>query len=188
MLRIATWKNWSTMVSECLIKRPCNVKSNLLLVNNLHHLVENDTYSGAPARWRQASGAPFLRKFGNLLISNILVVIWLSVCMSICMPSPIPWKIREKHYTCIGASLILDIHVMINWQLPNPGIHWPVSHDHIAGSGQELIKFACFLKLAGFSLNCGLMPGYYSGGNWWSTCKGKHFVQTKLPWHIVDFF
>ena len=27
------------------------------------------------------------------------------------------------------------------------GIRWPVSHDHIAGSGADIIKVACFLKV-----------------------------------------
>jgi len=41
----------------------------------------------------------------------------------------------------IGTSLILDIHVMINWQLSKPGIHRPVSRDHVVGSGQEVAVF-----------------------------------------------
>ncbi len=36
--------------------------------------------------------------------------------------------------------MILDIHVMVNWQLSKQGIRWPVSHDHIAGSHIELIE------------------------------------------------
>ena len=31
-------------------------------------------------------------------------------------------------------SLVLDIHVMINWHLSKQGTRWPVSRDHIAGS------------------------------------------------------
>ena len=57
------------------------------------------------------------------------------------------------------TSLILDVHVMINWYLSNPGICWPVSHDHIMGSGLELIKVLCspLTSLAtGFST--GLQP------------------------------
>ena len=41
-------------------------------------------------------------------------------------------------------SLILDIHMMFNWQLSHQNIRWPVSRDHIAGSGLELIKVVCF--------------------------------------------
>ena len=32
------------------------------------------------------------------------------------------------------VTLILHIHVIINWQLSNQGIRWPVSRDYIAGS------------------------------------------------------
>ena len=44
-------------------------------------------------------------------------------------------------------SFILHIHMMFNWQLSYLEIHWPVSRDHIAASGLELIKVARFLKL-----------------------------------------
>ena len=44
------------------------------------------------------------------------------------------------------SSLILDIHVMVNWHLSKQ-CHWPVSHDHIAGSSLELIKVMCFFVL-----------------------------------------
>ena len=43
-------------------------------------------------------------------------------------------------------SLILDIHMMLNWQLSYSEIRWPVSRDHIAGSGLEHIKVAVFLS------------------------------------------
>ena len=37
---------------------------------------------------------------------------------------------------CLGksTSFIWDIHNMVNWQLSKQDYHWPVSHDHIAGS------------------------------------------------------
>ena len=37
---------------------------------------------------------------------------------------------------CLGksTSFTLDIHNMVNWQLSKQDSHWPVSHDHIAGS------------------------------------------------------
>ena len=43
-------------------------------------------------------------------------------------------------------SLILDIHVIVDWHLSNQGICWPVSCDHIRGSGLELIKVMCLLS------------------------------------------
>ena len=36
-------------------------------------------------------------------------------------------------------NLILDINVMINWQLPKQDTGWPVLHDCIATSGVQLI-------------------------------------------------
>ena len=37
---------------------------------------------------------------------------------------------------CLSKSTFfaLDIHNMVNWQLSKQDSHWPVSHDHIAGS------------------------------------------------------
>ena len=63
------------------------------------------------------------------------------------------------------TSLILDIHVMINWHLPKQGICWPVSHDHIVGSSLQLIDVTCFFEVdrwpyAGFRLDSGLIQLY----------------------------
>ena len=63
-----------------------------------------------------------------------------------------------------GSSLILDIHVMINWHLSKHGICWPVSRDHIAGSIVQLIEIRCLFEVdhwpsAGFLLDPGLMSG-----------------------------
>ena len=67
---------------------------------------------------------------------------------------------------------------MINWQLSKQGICWPVSRDHIVGSGQEFMEVACSLKLTAdqvldFWLDHGFKPGYYSGREGGSTYKGK---------------
>ena len=43
-------------------------------------------------------------------------------------------------------SLILHFDMMFNLQLSYQEIRWPVSRDHIVGSGLELIKVACFLS------------------------------------------
>ena len=40
--------------------------------------------------------------------------------------------------TC--TSLILDIHVMINWHLLKQGICLPVSRDHVVSSNLQLIE------------------------------------------------
>ena len=41
-------------------------------------------------------------------------------------------------------------------------------------------------QLPGFRLDRGLKPGYYSGGEWGRTRKGKISEQIK-PWRVVDF-
>ena len=45
------------------------------------------------------------------------------------------------------TSLILDVHVTINWHLSKQGIRWPVSRDHIAGSSLQFLEATYFLKL-----------------------------------------
>ena len=47
----------------------------------------------------------------------------------------------------IATSLILGVHAIVNWQLSQKAIRWPVSRDYIAGSGLELIEIACFYKV-----------------------------------------
>ena len=39
-------------------------------------------------------------------------------------------------------NLMIDIHIMVNWQLSKQGICWPESHDHIAGSGTSLSRLS----------------------------------------------
>ena len=56
-------------------------------------------------------------------------------------------------------SLILDIHIMFNWQLSDQEIRWPVSRDHIAGSGLELIK------VTGLFWSGPLTKGWFSIGS-----------------------
>ena len=61
-----------------------------------------------------------------------------------------PAKYQVMHWCSLGLqhiSLILGMHIMCNWQLSYQEICWPVSHDHIAGSGLELIKVVCFFFL-----------------------------------------
>ena len=65
------------------------------------------------------------------------------------------------------TSLILDIHVMINWHLSKQGIRWPVSRDHIAGSSLQLIEVKCF-----FEVDCWPSAGFSiaSRAHVWLTC------------------
>ena len=43
---------------------------------------------------------------------------------------------------------ILDINVLINWQLSKQGTRWPVSLDRIAGPGVDPSRLSIFLKLS----------------------------------------
>ena len=43
---------------------------------------------------------------------------------------------------------ILDINVVINWQLSRQGIRWPVSLDRVAGSGVDSSRSSISLKLS----------------------------------------
>ena len=47
-----------------------------------------------------------------------------------------PWLQRK--------SLILDMHIMVNWHMLKQGIHRPVSPDYIAGSSFKVIEVRCF--------------------------------------------
>ena len=55
-------------------------------------------------------------------------------------------------------SLILDFHMMFNYQLSYQEIRWPVSRDHIAGLGLELRDVDGW-PIAGFLLDRGLISG-----------------------------
>ena len=46
------------------------------------------------------------------------------------------------------TSMWQSINVVINWQLSKQGIRWPVSPDHIAGSGVDPSRSSIFLKLS----------------------------------------
>ena len=53
------------------------------------------------------------------------------------------WEYRKT-----DNAHILHINVVINWQLSKQGIRWPVSPDHIAGSGVDPSRSSIFLKLS----------------------------------------
>ena len=59
-------------------------------------------------------------------------------------------------------SLILDIHVMVNWHLSIQDIRWPILRGHITGSSWDLIEVTFFgslplTKCCVFLLNRGLL-------------------------------
>ena len=49
------------------------------------------------------------------------------------------WSTYALH-TSMQFDIVLEIHIMVNWQLSNQGICWPVPHDHIAGSGWNSLR------------------------------------------------
>ena len=53
------------------------------------------------------------------------------------------WEHRKTDH-----ARVLDINVLINWQLSKQGTRWPVSLDRIAGSGVDPSKSSIFLKLS----------------------------------------
>ena len=98
---------------------------------------------------------------------------------------------KESSTITIATSLILGVHAIVNWQLSQQAIRWPVSRYNIAGSGLELIEAACFFfkltadQLLVCRLDRGLKSRYFSGGEGKSTRKGKISALIN-PWHVVD--
>ena len=60
---------------------------------------------------------------------------------------------------CGSRNLILHSHVVVNWQLSNQGIRWPVSLDRIAGSGVTHRGYAFFEVLPWQVTNFQLIAG-----------------------------
>ena len=68
---------------------------------------------------------------------------WTSVSTSVRPPLHV-CQYDQYHASLQHTSLILDIHLLINWHLSKQGIRWPVSHDHIAGSSLRSPRSAVF--------------------------------------------
>ena len=121
------------------------------------------------------SGAPY--SYGKQKETHELIFRWLSRLAVLLMGAYVRRRRRRRRrrsratwrlYTSNGltvtcsfgllcTSLILDIHVIINWHLSKQGIGRPVSRDHTAGSSLELIEVKCFFEVdrwprAGFSI------------------------------------
>ena len=110
------------------------------------------------------------------------VVMWLAIRTYICMSTCQYLKKIDSNTIIIATFLILGIHIMVNWQLSKWAIRWLVLHEHIAGSGLELMGLFFFWSWPlsrdwFFSIAFGLKPGYYSWGEGGSMCKGKMSVQ-----------
>ena len=83
------------------------------------------------------------KKFGYLCIWEILVVRWLyavhtPVHPSVCTTGKPIWNVTFSSW-CGSLkhvfNLLIDIHIMVNWQLSSLGISRPESNECIAGSG-----------------------------------------------------
>ena len=57
-----------------------------------------------------------------------------------CYPPPNNGLKATCNLGLLCTSLILDIHVMINWRLSNQCIRWSLSCDHIAGASSHLVE------------------------------------------------
>ena len=75
--------------------------------------------------------------------------------MTVCLPDhPSVLTVGESALNVnllgsVGAwNLILYIHIVVNWQLSKQSIHWPVSHDHIAGSDVDPSRLCVFFKFS----------------------------------------
>ena len=89
------------------------------------------------------SRAPCGGKIGYLCIWEILVVRWLyavhtPVHPSVCTTGKPIWNVTFSRW-CGSLkhvfNLLIDIHIMVNWQLSSLGISWLESNECIAGSG-----------------------------------------------------
>ena len=77
----------------------------------------------------------------------------------------IPREIENNAYAKFGGGggvvqtrcilgYVQVVNGAVNWQLPTKGIHWPVSQDHIGGSGVDPSKFSA-AKITSFQLIMG---------------------------------
>ena len=109
-------------------------------------------FSEAP-RAKHASGAPWVnksthpRKFGNHVTDRPSV-----------RTTGIPmFTLTLSSYFGSPGESWLHINVVVNWQLSKQGIRWPVSPDHIAGSGVDPSRSSIFwsypLTIYSFSID-----------------------------------
>ena len=108
--------------------------------------VYNNSRTLAARRATKRSPIPIWKAKGNTWV-DFLMVIMASAIARGCIRTTATTEscnmaaiiqIKAWQTSSLGLlwmSLILDIHVMINWHLSKQGICWPTSHDHIMGSG-----------------------------------------------------
>ena len=98
----------------------------------------------------------------------------------------------ECHFLAsVGAcNMILHIDVVVNWQLSKQGSHWPVSHDHIAGSSIHPSRLRFLLKLSAEGLlvfiwsQAQLQADFFAVGK---THWKKHTRREKTGWFAEKF-
>ena len=86
------------------------------------------------------------------LTLDITFTIWsIDGCQNRIATDQYPMTISPAHVSTHWGDVkihILDINVVINWQLSKQGICWPASLDCIAGSGVDPLRSSIFLKLS----------------------------------------
>ena len=135
---------WRALARQC-IKRNDNTKWFRMKDRRLRNWLVYDYNTGAPTRTKCTwDRAPNSWNMVNLFF------VWLShdwpsertyvrTYSSTDCTVGVRETIKRKggvSQVCLGksTSFTLDIHNMVNWQLSKQDSHWPVSHDHIAGS------------------------------------------------------
>ena len=125
------------------------------------------------------SRAPYLRKFGNPSI-------WDNFGCQVTVHTSAFLENQESNLATIATSLILGIHAIVDRQLSQQSIRWPVSSDHIASLGWELIEAACF-----FEVDRWLVTRFPTGLFLWG--RRKEYSQCKIlaeinPWPTLLTF
>ena len=107
---------------------------------------------GAPARAKRAwDRAPYSWNMVNLFSFGCHVTdrAYLRTYASTDCTGRVGETIRRKggclRPVLASPHLLYMTHNMVNWQLSKQDSHWPVSHDHIAGSRVNSSKFTWFI-------------------------------------------
>ena len=115
-------------------------------INSLHHF---EIVAGLPQARNMLGTEPHTHRIWST--SFRLVVMWLTERMYVhastnCMGGVGETIKRKGGVSGVSwqVSFILDIHNMVNWQVSKQDSHWPVSHDHIAGSCVNSSKWRYF--------------------------------------------
>ena len=107
------------------------------LVLSCIFIVELHTYT-TTHEW-----SPIPKKIWLSIPPKILVITWPYTCPPIRNTEKPMWNVKfsSKCGSLLPLfNLIIDIHIMVNWQVSQHGIRWPVSHDRIAGLGANLLR------------------------------------------------